>query len=203
MEREKNNICFDNYNDFEVVTGTCKHSFPVHIHKSLCVGMITKGKALFVCGNNNSVLEEGSLYIISPYSPHTIAPIDGMTYSYLTVCFKNNIYSKSDLSEYIALAVSFIENSNIPVLSVQDISELINMSKYHFIRMFKNKVGITPYQFILNNKIKKIRQGILSKQSLSDLALDLGFSDQSHLCNTFKKYVGISPLQFSTAFQSH
>ena len=79
----------------------------------------------------------------------------------------------------------------------------VNVSKFHFIREFKNEVGITPYQFILNLKIKKIRQGVILQQPLSDLALDYGFSDQSHLCNTFKKYMGVSPLQFNAKHRTH
>lgn len=203
MKKETNQIYFDEYRDFEIVSGTCTHSFPIHIHQCLCIGMITKGRALFVSEDGNSIIDEGSQYIIPPYSPHSIAPVNSNTYSYLTVCLKEHINQTFDLSKCTTLAKSLIEHSNTIALSIQDVSKFINVSKYHFIRKFKEQVGITPYQYILNEKIKKARQGIISNQSLSELALDLGFFDQSHLCNTFKKHMGISPLKYRYAYKSH
>lgn len=203
MKKEINKIYFDEYRDFEVVSGTGTHSFPMHMHQSLCIGVIIKGSALFVCEGQVSILNQGSKYIISPYSPHSLAPINGNVYSYVTICLKEHSFKIPNLSEYAALAKEFVEHSNSPVPKIQDMSEFVGLSKYHFIRKFKEKVGVTPYQFILNEKIKKARQGILSRQSLSDLALDLGFSDQSHLCNTFKKHMGISPLRYCSAHKSH
>lgn len=203
MQREKSDITFDEYNDYEVITGTCKHSFPLHIHQCLCLGTITKGNVLFVCDNREIELKEGESYIITPNSPHAFTSISGNIYSYLTISLKNKTFKTSNLTEYISHAVFFIENSDLSILSVDDVCRFVNVSKFHFTRAFKNEVGITPHQFILNQKIKKIRQGIVSQQSLSDLSLDYGFSDQSHLCNTFKKYMGVSPLQFYAKHRTH
>ncbi|SHN72187.1 AraC family transcriptional regulator [Desulfovibrio litoralis] len=200
-----NNITFDNYYDeLELVSGTSKHTFPTHIHQSLCIGVITKGAALLSFNNKTSILEKGSHYIIAPYQPHAITPLNGKEYSYLTICIKKDISKLCpELYKYLTKTKTLMQNTDPSSYNLQLLAQANNLSKYHFIKKFKEKIGITPYQFILNEKIKKVRQGILSKQSLADLALELGFSDQSHLCNTFKKYMGISPLQFSTAYKAH
>lgn len=203
MEKEISNVFFDDYKDFEIISGTTKHFFPLHTHRYLCVGKITKGNVIFICDGIKTTLSVGSEYIIPPNCPHAFNPIEDKPYSYVTLCLKNTTNDTSNKTEYISKTVSIIENSSTPSFSIDDICKIINLSKFHFIRQFKLEVGLTPYQFILNTKIRKIRQGLLSKQTLSDLALDLGFSDQSHMCNTFKKYMGISPLQFYQKYKMY
>ena len=109
MQREKNEIIFDEYNDYEVIRGTCKHSFPLHIHQCLCLGMITKGKVLFVCDNRETELKEGENYIIAPNSPHAFTLINENAYSYLTICLKNKSFNTSNLTEYIAHAIFLLK----------------------------------------------------------------------------------------------
>lgn len=98
------------------------------------------------------------------------------------------------VSEYIKM---HLEES----FSLQDISYIFHISKYHLVRIFKKRYGITPYQFYLQEKVKKIEQGLTLKKIPVSLSYDYNFSDQSHLCNTFKKYVGITPLQFRKSYK--
>jgi AraC-like DNA-binding protein len=63
-------------------------------------------------------------------------------------------------------------------------------------------MGVTPYQFYIQEKIKQIRKGLLKQQPISDLVFNFKFSDESHLCNTFKKHIGITPMQFKDSYKS-
>lgn len=204
MEKKFNNIYFEDYGNLEIVKGITNHLFPIHTHRFLCVGIITKGKVIFICEGVKIILKAGSEYIIPPNCSHAFNPISDKPYSYLTLCFKNKTFNFSlNMTEYIAKALYNIENTVTNDLSIDDICKAINISKFHFIRQFKIEVGMTPYKFFLNSKIKKIRQGIILEQQLSDLALELGFSDQSHMSNIFKRYMGVSPLQFHKKYNAH
>ena len=178
----------------------CVHTFPIHIHKTLCVGIVRSGYANFAINSQKTILTAGDYYIIPPYTPHSLSSVNNKALSYSVCCFKG-FHAQQNLSAVIADAKKYIEKTSTGFNSSM-LSEAIGISKYHLIRKFKEQMGITPYQFYIGERVKKIRQGLLSKSSLSDLAFELGFSDQSHLCNIFKKYVGISPLQYVNSYHS-
>lgn len=195
IKKSVNQIEFCDYDNFEIVSGSCIHSFPVHIHQSLCIGIITNGQASYMIRSQKAILSKGDSYIIPPYMPHTLSSINNKMFGYSVCCFKN-LRSPLQTEDYISKALDFI-STEPKQFSIEVLADAVHISKFHLERKFKEQVGITPYQFYLNEKIKKIRQGLLLHKSLSDLVFDLGFSDESHLCNMFKKHVGISPLQYA------
>ncbi len=80
---------------------------------------------------------------------------------------------------------------------VDDLAALVHLSPFHFTRLFKNTVGVAPHQFILRMKIERAKQLMKKGEStLSQVAYELGFADQAHLSNAFRKIVGISPRQY-------
>ncbi len=78
-------------------------------------------------------------------------------------------------------------------LSIETLAANIFISKYYLIRKFKNSIGMTPHQFCIQNRIRK-SQGMLDKgRTISGIATEMGFYDQSHFDKAFQKIVGISP----------
>jgi len=79
-------------------------------------------------------------------------------------------------------------------LTLDEIAHELGMSKYYFSRLFKEAAGSTPYQFFLSRRMERARM-LLDKgtQSLTEIAHQLNFSDQSHFTRVFKKKYGISP----------
>ncbi|MFZ5969628.1 MAG: helix-turn-helix transcriptional regulator [Bacillota bacterium] len=110
-------------------------------------------------------------------------------------------FTKQMHNETVLSAVSFINEHLDEPFDLKKMSDHTYISKYHLIRLFKKKMGVAPYQFYIQEKIKKIRQGLLKGQPIVDLACNLNFSDQSHLCNTFKKHVGLTPIQFKKNYK--
>jgi AraC family transcriptional regulator len=91
----------------------------------------------------------------------------------------------------------FIEAQIPNEITISDLAALAGLSHYHFIRSFKDTVGLTPYQYVLSERIRRAR-GLLSKPDLSlgDVALAAGFSDASQLNRVFRKFVGVTPTAF-------
>ena len=107
-----------------------------------------------------------------------------------------NIPENQRNTELGAAMVNFIRQHLDDPFSLQKLCDYTHLSKFHLLRLFKEQMGTAPYQFYIQEKVRKIRQGLLAAQPAADMAYDLKFTDQSHLCNTFKKHVGVTPKQF-------
>ncbi|MGF1696209.1 AraC family transcriptional regulator [Vibrio lamellibrachiae] len=81
-------------------------------------------------------------------------------------------------------------------ISIDRIAAAANMSKYHFIRMFRAQFGITPHQYVLSCRINHARKGLLTGLSATQAAIGSGFADASHLNRNFKQVFGMTPKQF-------
>ncbi|MBP7769743.1 MAG: helix-turn-helix transcriptional regulator [Aliarcobacter sp.] len=68
-----------------------------------------------------------------------------------------------------------------------------NLSKYHFLRVFKKEIGLTPHSFIINERLNRANNLIKNGKKISEASLLVGFSDQSHFTRNFKKYFGYTP----------
>ncbi|MBD2090490.1 helix-turn-helix transcriptional regulator [Microcoleus sp. FACHB-1515] len=81
-------------------------------------------------------------------------------------------------------------------LKLVDLGAIAQISSYHFLRLFKQKTGITPHQYILQQRIEKAQHLLKhSKLSIAEIALQAGFCDQSHLTRCFKRRIGVTPKQ--------
>ncbi|NCD12445.1 MAG: AraC family transcriptional regulator [Epsilonproteobacteria bacterium] len=78
-------------------------------------------------------------------------------------------------------------------ISLDDLSYVAKISKYHFLRLFKNHIGLSPHQYIMAERTYKAKTLILKGESLSLAGLHAGFSDQSHFIRSFRKIYGYSP----------
>lgn len=83
-------------------------------------------------------------------------------------------------------------------LKLIELAALVQVSPYHFLRLFKQSMGLTPHQYILQRRIEKAKFLLqCSELSIAEIAFRVGFCDQSHLTQYFKRIVGITPKQFS------
>ena len=85
-------------------------------------------------------------------------------------------------------------------LSLQQLAEAIGVSRYVIIRLFKANLGLTPHVFQLNLKIHQARQRLKQNINISQLATELGFSDQSHFHKVFKAHTGVTPRHYQQSF---
>jgi len=90
----------------------------------------------------------------------------------------------------------YIHDNITEDISINDLSLVANISKYHFIRLFRSQFGLTPHQYILNHKINRVKEALGTGVSLSHIAQDFGFFDVSHLNRHFKRSYGITPKQY-------
>ena len=79
-------------------------------------------------------------------------------------------------------------------IKMDELAQLTGLSTSQFTRAFRRSTGLPPHQWHLNARIRRAQQWMLdTNQPLAELALAIGFADQSHFANTFTRRVGISP----------
>ncbi|KUI98785.1 helix-turn-helix transcriptional regulator [Vibrio sp. MEBiC08052] len=95
-------------------------------------------------------------------------------------------------------AKAFIHSQYQDDLMIDDIAAIANMSKYHFIRLFRSQFGITPHQYVLNCRINGAQKALESGLPASTVAQMFRFADVSHMNRRFKKLYGMTPKQYQT-----
>ncbi len=79
-------------------------------------------------------------------------------------------------------------------ITLERMAACVGLSPSHFGRVFKMALGETPHAFVLRKRVERARTLMVeSALPLAEIALDCGFSDQSHLNRIFRRYSGMSP----------
>ncbi|XQQ05745.1 MAG: AraC family transcriptional regulator [Leptolyngbya sp. IPPAS B-1204] len=90
--------------------------------------------------------------------------------------------------------LEYIQDHLHQELSLDEIATQIGMSRCYFATQFKQAMGITPHQYVSQQRVEKAKQYLrLHKLSITDVALECGFANQSHLTKVFKKQTGTTP----------
>jgi two-component system response regulator YesN len=86
-------------------------------------------------------------------------------------------------------------------ISLSEVAEQMFISPQHLCKKFKKITGMQFVDYVLNVKIKKAKSLIMNTSiKVKDLAIQLGFNDYTYFCKVFKKYEGVSPLQYRAKF---
>jgi AraC family transcriptional regulator len=82
-------------------------------------------------------------------------------------------------------------------IGITELAGLIGLSQFHFIRAFKHSVGLSPYQYVLSERISVAKEMLsVSNLPIADVALAVGFSGASQLNRVFRKLIGVTPAAF-------
>ena len=112
---------------------------------------------------------------------------------YCNVEVKNYEFLEND---YLKKILDYLDYNYLNEITLKDISNFINLSPFYLLKIFKNKYGIPPHSYILNKKVHKAKELLLTGCPISTAAVESGFYDQSHLNREFKKIFSITPKEY-------
>ena len=98
-------------------------------------------------------------------------------------------------------AIAFINDYLAQDLSLEAIANAVEMSQYYFARLFKQSMGIAPYQYLLQQRVERAKQLLVTTSlSIAQIARQVGFSNQTQLTIQFRKFTGTTPLNYRRHF---
>lgn len=93
-------------------------------------------------------------------------------------------------------AVDYIHTYLDRDLSLVEIAGVINISPTYFASLFKRATGISPHQYVIKQRVERANLLLLTTNlAIADIALQVGFSSQSHLTQHFKRLTRMTPKQ--------
>ncbi len=136
-------------------------------------------------------------------NPESDMQVESNLYSFLTyliMSFSDTpplIYAPGEQKDSIKRVCDYISRNYAENLSLKKMAEVACLSPFHFQREFKKSIGITPHEYLSDFRIGKSKTMLLNSEDIADIAIQLGFFDQSHFSRIFRKTVGIPPGKYS------
>lgn len=96
----------------------------------------------------------------------------------------------------VACIRAYLEAHYTENISINALAQLVGFSPYYLIRSFHQQVGLPPHRYQRQWQLLQAKRSLRTSKPLSEIAVDHGFYDQSHLNRVFKRAFGITPGQY-------
>lgn len=103
-------------------------------------------------------------------------------------------YAVTQIKQYIDECFS----EDIPLSTL---AALTHLSPYHLIRVFRAAVGVPPHAYLRQVRVQQAKTLLAAGHPIAEVALAVGFADQSHLHRWFKRLWGVTPAQYRNSVQ--
>ena len=101
------------------------------------------------------------------------------------------------LPRKVRRALEYVRANVAGDIRLTDMAKAAGMSPFHFSRVFKNAIGLSPYRYLVRIRVEHAKALLCEgEQSLKGIAAELGFVDQSHMTNVFRRVTGTTPKAF-------
>lgn len=141
-----------------------------------------------ICGYFDKIDEIGMLYQKSLFH-HTL---------YAIVEDLHLQETQSSTAMLIEETFEYLKRHYKENVSVDQLAGMIGLSTSHFSKLFKEKIGYSPKDYLIRLRINRAKQFLeFSDCHLKDVAQKVGYPDEFYFSRIFKKIVGVSPSQFA------
>src|SRR5262245_23043093 len=91
----------------------------------------------------------------------------------------------------------YVEEHLADEVSLASLAELVRLSPYHFARAFKQSFGVPPHRYLTDRRIERAKSLLVQRQlSVTEIALEVGFSEASSFTAAFRKSTGETPTDY-------
>ena len=142
----------------------------------------------------DNVFYLSSQFILKLYQQQTLEDICLLMQEVLE-SFMNAMFNETDKGNlYIRKALRFMQDNYGEHLELAKVAEYVGLSPSYFSALFNQIVGVSFREQLCRIRVEESKRLLLQKDySLVDIALAMGFPDQSYYCKVFKRIVGVTP----------
>ena len=152
------------------------------------------------CGaRTDSIFQLNSRYLSSLYHEKDLDALCMALQEVLESFMRAMFYEKDQGNAHIRRALRYIAENYNAHLEISQVAEAAGLSPGYFSSLFRQIVGISFREHLNRVRVEESKHLLLStNHSLADIAIAVGFPDQSYYCKIFKKIVGVTPGKFRT-----
>ena len=103
----------------------------------------------------------------------------------------------SEVHERLCRARTYIDECYDLPLDLNEISKHACLSRYHFLRLFREAFATTPHQYLIHRRIEKAKELLRSRRiSVTDVCFEVGFQSLGSFSSLFRRCVGAAPVNY-------
>ena len=97
-------------------------------------------------------------------------------------------------SDKLQRVQQYVEEHLDQRLPISRLAAVVNMSPFHFARLFKQATGLAPHAYLLHRRVERAKQ-LLREEALPlvSVATRVGFQTQGHFTEVFRRHAGLTP----------
>ena len=101
----------------------------------------------------------------------------------------------------VAQVKDYLEQHYAADISLDELAQLSQLSRYYLVRVFKTHTGVPPHAYLRQVRVRRAKILLASGVDIAEAALATGFNDQSHLTRWFKRLWGYTPAHYRNSLQ--
>jgi signal transduction histidine kinase/DNA-binding response OmpR family regulator/ABC-type sugar transport system substrate-binding protein len=119
------------------------------------------------------------------------------TLNHISAALENTRRPGSETQRTVMRAMAFIHQSYTETVSRSDIAAHVGLSERHLSRLFHQEVGLTPMSYLNRYRVQQAKKMLEEgKRCITDIALEVGFSNSGYFTRVFREEVGVSPREY-------
>ncbi len=170
--------------------------------------IITDEKGLYTSGGAYSFLNL-LIYLIEKYNGRDLAILSSKLFEIDIDRFNQSEFfifesQKGHGDEMIQKVQDYVEANYSRQMSIDELADIVSLSKRNFIRRFKKATQNTPFEYIQRVKVEAAKKSFeRTGKNVNEVMMDVGYLDSKAFRGVFKKITGCSPTEYRTKYNSH
>lgn len=156
-----------------------------------------RNQTIFHCSTEKYIRTIHAILRDKNLSPQQMSQKASITFHQLIQYLSNSMDNTQPHCDEAIILKNYIDNHLCTNITIDELCQLIHKSPSQTIRIFKNNYKKTPYDYHLNNKLRKAASLLkLTTLSVKEIAFSLGFCDEHYFAGIFKQKKGVTPTEY-------